>query len=508
MSTSAPCWSAQPSPPDTPRGAISRTNTIASRRAAAPCAQPSRSPTRYSSPPITCSPRGWHIAISETPISTRSASAEPSPTSSAVSNASATTSPSNERPRSCDCPLLTAYFHGRDSLIDQRTAVSLGVQGGHSGVNGSVEIVGVSEGLMGEMMSFEIAPDGLDVVEFGCVFWQPLDGEPVFARLDGFKSELADMDRPVVLDQYDRFYCPSWLRTEQVVELLEVSDEVAAALGLARMHNQLARDMIERADYRHFLGLTRRRHAQVRAAQGPRPRQIGVRQGLALVAVEEDDVAGFGLGLAQLKAQPHALDLAGALAAFQRVPGPPPAEVFFRSALDSCDLPILTPSRASISVMRRGIVQLGRSATGASSRGVTTRSAASVFTGAGPGATLAFNASMPPLANALRHRRTVSSRTPKASATRGLVQPDSVSNIARARSASPRSRERANASSPLRCSPSAVIRDLPAMPHPANQYEDRITPAIRWSSRRNLLRSRSGRPSTIKIRGTLRALGS
>ena len=67
----------------------------------------------------------------------------------------------------------------------------------------------------------------------------------MFASLDGFKSELADMNRPVVLDQYDRFYCPSWLRTEQVVELLEVSDEVAAALGLARMHNQLARDMIE-----------------------------------------------------------------------------------------------------------------------------------------------------------------------------------------------------------------------------------------------------------------------
>ena len=154
--------------------------------------------------------------------------------------------------------------------------------------------------------------------------------------------------------------------------------------------------MIERADHRHFLGLSRRRHAQVRAALGPCARQIRMCQGLALVAIEENDVAGFGLGLAQLKAQPHALDLAGALAAFQRVAGPPPAEVFFRSALDSCDLRILTPSRASISVMRRGIVQLGRSATGASSRGVTTRSAASVFTGAGPGATLAFNASTPP----------------------------------------------------------------------------------------------------------------
>jgi hypothetical protein len=99
-----------------------------------------------------------------------------------------------------------------------------------------------------------------------------------------------------------------------------------------------------------------------------------VRQGLALIAIEENDVAGLGLGLAQLKAQPHALDLAGGLATFQRVPGPPPAEVFFRSALDNCDLPILTPSRASISAMRRSIVELVRSATGASRRGVTTRS--------------------------------------------------------------------------------------------------------------------------------------
>jgi len=198
-----------------------------------------------------------------------------------------------------------------------------------------------------------------------------------------------------------------------------------------------------------------------------------VRQGLALVAVEEDDVAGFGLGLAQLKAQSHALDLVGNLAAFERVSGPPPPEVFFRSARDSCDLPILTPSRASISAMRREIVQLGRSATGASSRGVTTRSAASVFTGGGPGATVAFNASTPPRANSLRQRRTVSSRTLKASAMRGLVHPDNVSNIARARSASPRSREWANVSSALRCWSPAVTRDLPA------------TPRLRESTRRS-----------------------
>ena len=85
---------------------------------------------------------------------------------------------------------------------------------------------------------------------------------------------------------------------------------------------------------------------------------------------------------AQLQAQPHALDLAGDLAAFQRVPGPPPAEVFFRNALDSCD-------RLMLDALAR--LDLGASGAGSSScagrprvlpaEGVTTRSAASVFTG-------------------------------------------------------------------------------------------------------------------------------
>ena len=64
---------------------------------------------------------------------------------------------------------------------------------------------------------------------------------------------------------------------------------------------------------------------------------------------------------------------------------------------------------------------------------------------------------------ALRQTRTVSSRTPKASAICPRVQPDRVSKIARARSASPRSREWLRASSPCLCPSSTVIGDLPAM---------------------------------------------
>jgi len=64
--------------------------------------------------------------------------------------------------------------------------------------------------------------------------------------------------------------------------------------------------------------------------------------------------------------------------------------------LDNCERLIRTPSRTSISARSRGMVQFGRSATGASSSGVATRNAASLFTGAGPGATRARSAATPP----------------------------------------------------------------------------------------------------------------
>jgi hypothetical protein len=67
------------------------------------------------------------------------------------------------------------------------------------------------------------------------------------------------------------------------------------------MHDEPARDVIERAHHGHFLGLPRRRHAQIGAAFGPRTRQIRMRQRLALVAIEENDITGLGLGLAQLE---------------------------------------------------------------------------------------------------------------------------------------------------------------------------------------------------------------
>src|SRR5271157_1646207 len=352
----------------------------------------------------------------------------------------------------------------RDSRHGQRIGDALAVEIDDGVMDGLVERGDVCEGLVGEVMGLKIAPDRLDVVEFRGVFRQPLDGEPVCAGGQGGERAFAGVDRTIVLDQHDRFGLSPGLRSKETVELLQMGDEIAAALGRAGMDDELARDLIERPQHRDLLGLPRRRHTQVRPRLRPGAGEIGMRQRLALIAVEKNDVARFGLPFAQLQAQAHPFHLAFRLASLQRVPRPPPAELFFRKALDSCERLMHTPSRASISARRRGIVQLRRSATGSSSKGVATRKAASLFIGGGPGAMLAFSAATPPTAKSLRHRRTVSSRTPNASAILGLVQPASVSSTARARSASPRLRESARAKRPARCSSLAVIGDFPAMP--------------------------------------------
>ena len=75
-----------------------------------------------------------------------------------------------------------------------------------------------------------------------------------------------------------------------------------------------------------------------------------MRQRLAIVAIQQHDVTGLGLLLAQMQTQSDRFDLGRRLAALQRVPRP----------------------------------------------GIPTRNAASLFTGAGPGATRARSAATPP----------------------------------------------------------------------------------------------------------------
>ncbi|MGY3614112.1 hypothetical protein ACVJGD_000308 [Bradyrhizobium sp. USDA 10063] len=218
---------------------------------------------------------------------------------------------------------------------------------------------------------------------------------------EGRGCRLADVDRPVVEHDDDGFRRQTRPRAIQAVERFQERDEIGATLGSAGVHNELAGGVIERSHHRNLLGLSWRRHPQIGAALGPGSGQIRMRQRLALIGEEKHDITGLGLRLSQCQPQTHAVDGTGVLAALQGVSRPAPAELFLRSTLDRRDLEMVTPSRASISPMRRASVQLCRSATGASSNGVATLSAASALTGAGPGAGLVLSVPTPPRAKSL-----------------------------------------------------------------------------------------------------------
>src|SRR3954454_15499674 len=208
-----------------------------------------------------------------------------------------------------------------------------------------------------------------------------------------------------------------------------------------------------------------------------------MRQRFGLVREQKYDVAHLGLRFEPRPAQARPVHGIRILAALQRVAGPSPAEIpFWRSTTDSREQEIRTPERVSISLARRGSVQFGRSATGPDRTSSATASARSALTGAGPGATDVFSASIPPVMKALRQKRTVSSRTPNASAIWPLVQPKRVSKIARARSASPRSRDRLSAIR-ARLWPSVAARgDLPAMIPISDQINRRNHGPHPWAS--------------------------
>ena len=151
-------------------------------------------------------------------------------------------------------------------------------------------------------MGLKIAPDRLDFIEFGGVFRQPLDGEPVCAGGQGGERAFARVDRTIVLDQHDRLGLSPGLRSKETVRLLQMGDEIAAALGRAGMDDELARDVIERPQsIATFLACPGAGAPQVRPRLRPGAGEIGMRQRLALITVEKNVIARFGLLFAQLQ---------------------------------------------------------------------------------------------------------------------------------------------------------------------------------------------------------------
>lgn len=127
------------------------------------------------------------------------------------------------------------------------------------------------------------------------------------------QGQLAGVDRAIVRHQHHRLGGLTGLGAVAPVQLLEVGDEVAAAFGWTGMHDEFACDVIERAQYGDFLRVAGCRDTQIRPGLRPHAGEVGMRQRLALIAVEQHDVAGFGLLFAQLQAQADPLDLGGNL---------------------------------------------------------------------------------------------------------------------------------------------------------------------------------------------------
>jgi hypothetical protein len=84
---------------------------------------------------------------------------------------------------------------------------------------------------MREMMRLEVTPDEFDVVQFRRILWQPLDGEPVRAGCEGCQGELAGVDRAIVQDKRHRLDRLAELGAVEPVQLLEMNNEIATALG-------------------------------------------------------------------------------------------------------------------------------------------------------------------------------------------------------------------------------------------------------------------------------------
>ena len=151
-------------------------------------------------------------------------------------------------------------FLSRDLLVAQRKWRSLLIERTHGLVDRPIELLGIGEGLMGEMMRLEVPPDAFDVIELWRILREPLDGEPMGTGGERCPGEFAGVDWTIVLDQNHRFDRLSGLGPVEPVQLFEMGDEVAAALGRTGVHDELARDVIERTHHRHLPGLSWRRN--------------------------------------------------------------------------------------------------------------------------------------------------------------------------------------------------------------------------------------------------------
>jgi hypothetical protein len=203
------------------------------------------------------------------------------------------------------------------------------------GVDGAGEVGCVLEGAVGQVVPLEVAPGALDVVQFRGIPWQPLhrDPGPLGQRRP---AGLAGVYGAVVQHEHHGRAVAAGLRAVSPVQAAKQADEVGAHLDGRGADDQFARGRVERARDGHLARLARRLHPQLGAALGPGMGEVGVRQRLALVGIQQNHVARGSLRLAQRQAHAHAVHRVTVLPPGQRVPGPAPTEPpFLSSALSS-----------------------------------------------------------------------------------------------------------------------------------------------------------------------------
>src|SRR5690348_4578284 len=120
------------------------------------------------------------------------------------------------------------------------------VETGNSIRDGASESIGIGEGAVGELMLLEISPASFDVVQFGGVFRQPLDGEPG-TRSERLCCQRAGVDWPIIENRDQR--PGAFGGAVSGAKLVEQVDKVGGALGGAGMDEQVPAHRIKGAEH-------------------------------------------------------------------------------------------------------------------------------------------------------------------------------------------------------------------------------------------------------------------
>jgi hypothetical protein len=206
------------------------------------------------------------------------------------------------------------------------------VHGLDSVVDGSDEVFFVGEGLIGEIMGFEVAPDDFDVVDFGCVSGQPLYAQPTGAGGLRGQGRLPAMDGAVFGHYDDGSLALAGFGAAVIIEFLQKRDDVGVAPRFGGGDDRLVIAPVRCAHHRDFIGLAVCPRTEVRAVLGLGLGKIGLGQGLAIVCKQQYDVTGCGQCLAQDELHSDAINPDCAMTALQPVPGQPEAKPHFCAA--------------------------------------------------------------------------------------------------------------------------------------------------------------------------------